>query len=61
VGEGRVQVTVYDPETGEVETEYLSPRSYILTLGERMEVAHEQQYANGTVQMTLRLKRDDGS
>lgn len=52
----RVRVSVFDPVTGETETAELPPDSYILTLGERMEVAHFQQYANGTVQMTLKRK-----
>lgn len=50
----RVKVSVFDPATGETETAELSPNSYILTLGEHMEVASYQQYANGTVQFTLK-------
>ena len=51
----RVRVSVFDPATGNNETAELPPDSYILLTGERMYVAGEQHYANGTVQLTLKL------
>lgn len=55
-----VQVTSYDPLTGEGETARLDPHSYILVYGEFCEVAAVQRYANGTTQITLKVKKDAG-
>ena len=50
----RVKVSVFDPATGETDEAELDPNSYILLTGEHMEVASYQQYANGTVQLTIK-------
>lgn len=52
----RVRVTCFDPATGESETQELPEDSYILTCGERCELAGMQVYANGTTVLTLRKK-----
>lgn len=52
----RVNVSVFDPKTGETETAELDPHSYILLTGEFMEVTAYQQYSNGTVQLTMKRK-----
>lgn len=50
-----MQVSVFDPKTGETETSDLDPHSYILICGEFMEVSAFQQWPkSGTVQMTLK-------
>lgn len=52
-----VKVTSYDPTTGEGETQRLDPHSYILVCGEFCEVAAVQRYANGTTQITLKVRK----
>lgn len=52
--EEAVQVTCFDPFTGERETQTLPEDSYIIVCGDRCEITSIQRYANGTTQLTLK-------
>jgi hypothetical protein len=53
----RVRVSVFDPATGDTETAELPPDSYILLMGEFMEISAFQEWPrSGTVQITLKRK-----
>jgi hypothetical protein len=54
----RVRVSVFDPATGETETQELPEDSYILICGERCWVSHRQWYPRtGTHQITIKTCR----
>ena len=53
-----VQVTVFDPVTGDTQKAELRPDDHIVLTGEEVEIASYQRYANGTVQLTIKRKAD---
>lgn len=57
----QVRVTCFDPATGDVETQELDPNGYILILGKYMEISSLAQYANGTVQLTIKRRKEGRS
>lgn len=49
-----LEITVYDPETGEWQTGELKPGSYVLLTAEPCHRYATNASANGTVQITLK-------
>lgn len=52
----RVMVTCTDHASGESDTKELKPDDYVLTVGERMELTHENISANGTRVLTIKRR-----
>jgi hypothetical protein len=50
----RITVSCHDPVDDTTQTQELDPNSYVLVLGENMEVGSLARHANGTVQLTLK-------
>lgn len=58
MSEDRITVTVTDHKTGESETQELRRDSYVLVVGQHMELAGETRHCNGTRQLTLKRRKD---
>lgn len=53
----KIRITVFDPDTGDTQVAELDQGGFILICGERMELTHEQRYATGTVQLTIKPRQ----
>lgn len=51
-----ITVTVTDHAEGTSDTAELKPDSYVLIVGERMELASEAHYGNGTRVLTIKRR-----